>query len=86
LNQGARLNLRGGALNKIEKKEIAPDVARLFEEEVHGLKPDSSRKELCDLVNDYIYYQTDDLSKEEAHAIVDVTCRSGFKETRKRSS
>jgi hypothetical protein len=73
-------------MNKIEKKEIAPDAARLFEEEVLGLKPDISRNELCDLVNDYIYYQTDDMGKEEAHAIVDVTCRSGLKETKRRSS
>jgi hypothetical protein len=73
-------------MNKIEKKEIAPDAARLFEEEVLGLNPDISRKELCDLVNDYIYYQSDDMGKEEAHAIVDVTCRSGLKETKQRSS
>jgi hypothetical protein len=76
----------GGAMNKIAKKDSAPDAARLFEEEVHGLKPDISRKELCDLVNDYIYYQTDDLGKEEAHAIVDVTCRSGLKEIKQGSS
>jgi hypothetical protein len=38
------------------------------------------------LVNDTIYYQTDDMGKEEARAIVDVTCRSGLKETKRRSS
>jgi hypothetical protein len=58
----------------------------LFEKEVLEVKPDISRKELCDLVDDYIYYQTDDLGKEEAHAIVDVTCRSKMKKTGKRSS
>ena len=73
-------------MNKIEKKEIAPDAARLFEEEVRGLKPDISRNALCDLVNDYIYYQTDNMGKEEARAIVDVTCRSGSKKTKQRSS
>ena len=66
-------------MNRIEKKEIALQAAKLFEEEVLELKPDISRKELCDMVNDYIYYQTDDMSKGEAHAIVDVTCRSAMK-------
>jgi hypothetical protein len=70
----------GGVMNRIEKKKIAPQAAKLFEEEVRELKPDISRKELCDMVNDYIYYQTDDLSEEEAHAIVDVTCRLTSKE------
>ena len=67
-------------MNRIERKEMAPYAARLFEEEVRELKPDISREELCDMVNDYIYYQTDDLSKMEAHAIVDKGCRSGNKE------
>ena len=67
-------------MNRIEKKEVAPQAAKLFEEEVLELKPDISRKELCDMVDDYIYYQTDGMSKEEAHAIVDVTCRLALKE------
>jgi hypothetical protein len=67
--------LKEGVMNRIEKKETAPDAAKLFEEEVLELKPDVPREELCDMVDDFIYYQTDDLSKEEAHAIVDVTCR-----------
>jgi hypothetical protein len=66
-------------MNRIEKKEAAPDAARLFEQEVLELKPDIPRKELCDMVDDYIYYQTDDMSKEEAHAIVDMTCRLDLK-------
>jgi hypothetical protein len=66
-------------MNRIEKKEIAPGAARLFEEEVLGLKPDIPREELCDMVDDYVYYQTDDMSKEEAHTIVDTTCRSATK-------
>jgi hypothetical protein len=66
--------LRGGIMNRIEKKEIAYDAAKLFEEEVRELEPDIPRKELCDMVDDYIYYQTDDMSKEEAHAIVEATC------------
>ena len=61
-------------MNRIEKKETAPEAAKLFEEEVLEVKPDIPREQLCDMVDDYIYYQTDDMSKEEAHAIVDVTC------------
>ena len=67
--------LKGGDMNRIEKKEIAPDAAKLFEEEVLAVKPDISREELCDMVDDYLYYQTDDMSKKEARAIVDITCR-----------
>jgi hypothetical protein len=66
-------------MNRIENKAIIADAARLFTEEVRELMPDIPRKELCDMVDDYIYYQTDDVSKEEAHAVVDVTCRSAPK-------
>jgi hypothetical protein len=65
----------GGIMNRIENKEMAADAARLFTEEVLELMPDIPRKELCDMVDDFIYYQTDDVSKEEAHAVVDITCR-----------
>lgn len=61
-------------MNRIEKKETAFDAAKLFEEEVRELIPDIPRTELCDMVDDYIYYQTDDMSKEEARAIVESTC------------
>ncbi len=66
--------LKGGIMNRIEKKETAADAAKLFREEVVELAPDIPRKELCGLVDDFIYYQTDDMSKEEAHAIVEATC------------
>jgi methionine aminopeptidase len=62
-------------MNRIEKKETAGDAAKLFREEVRGLMPEISRKELCDMVDDYIYYQTDDMSRAEADVIVDATCR-----------
>jgi hypothetical protein len=61
-------------MNRIEKKEMAADAAKLFKEEVLELMPDIPRKELCDMVDDYIYYQTVDVSKEEAHAVVEATC------------
>jgi hypothetical protein len=63
-------------MNRIENKEMAADAARLFEQEVLGLKPDIPRKELCDLVDEYIYYQTDDMSRREAHAVSNETCRA----------
>jgi hypothetical protein len=66
--------VKGGIMNRIEKKETAADAAKLFQEEVRELMPDIPRKELCDMVDDYIYYQTDDMSKEEAHAVVEATC------------
>jgi hypothetical protein len=66
-------------MNRIENKEIVADAAKLFKEEVLELMPDITRKELCDMVDDYIYYQTNDVSKEEAHAVVDVTCRLATK-------
>lgn len=73
------MSRKGGVMNRIEKKEIAPEAAKLFEEEVLQVKPDISRKELCDMVDDFLYYQTDDMSKNEAHSIVDKTCRLGGK-------
>jgi hypothetical protein len=63
-------------MNRIEKRESAPDAARLFENEVVELMSDISREELCAMVDDYIYYQTDDLSRKEARAVVDETCRA----------
>jgi hypothetical protein len=61
-------------MNRIEKKETATDAAKLFKEEVRELMPDIPRKELCDMVDDYIYYQTDAMSRQEADAIVETTC------------
>jgi hypothetical protein len=61
-------------MNRIERKETAMDAAKLFKEEVRELIPDIPRKELCDMVDEYVYYQTDDMTKEEARAIVDATC------------
>ena len=66
-------------MNRIENKEIVVDAAKLFQEEILEMSPDIPRKELCDMVDEYIYYQTNDMSKEEAHAVVDVTCRLAVK-------
>ena len=62
-------------MNRIEHKETIADAAKLFKEEVLELMPDIPRTELCDMVDEFIYYQTDDVSRDEAHAVVDVTCR-----------
>jgi hypothetical protein len=62
-------------MNRIGKKELAPGAAGLFEAEVLALNPETPRSELCDMVDDYIYYQTDGLSRAEAHALVDGSCR-----------
>ena len=72
--------IKGGVMNRIEKKEMALQAAKLFEEGVLELEPDIPRKELCNMVDEYIYYQTDDMSKGEAHAIVDITCRLALNE------
>jgi hypothetical protein len=63
-------------MNRIENKETAADAAKLFEQEVLGLKPDVPRTELCAMVDEFIYYQTDGMSRTEARTIVDGTCRS----------
>jgi hypothetical protein len=65
---------REAPMNRVEKKEMASEAAKYFKEEVLELVPGIPRKELCDMVDDYIYYQTDDLSKKEAHAVVEATC------------
>lgn len=66
-------------MNRIGNKEIIADAARLFTEEVRELMPDIPRKELCDMIDDFIYYQTDDVSREEARAAVDGACRPALK-------
>jgi hypothetical protein len=76
------MGLKDASMNRIENKEIIAEAASLFAEEVLELVPDISRKELCDMVDDYIYYQTDDVSKEEAHAVVNGACKSALKRLR----
>jgi endonuclease V-like protein UPF0215 family len=61
-------------MNRFENKNAATDAARLFEEEVRELIPDIPQDELCAMVDEYIYYQTNGLSKREADSIVETTC------------
>ncbi len=63
-------------MNRIDRKEIAPDAAKLFENEVLELNSSTPRDELCAMIDDYIYYQTDDMSRSEARTVVDETCRA----------
>ena len=73
-------------MNRIENKESAPQAARLFEEEIRELLPDISPEELCEMVDAFLYYQTDSMSRTEAHAIVDMTCRLGMRENARRAA
>lgn len=63
-------------MNRIENKDTAKDAARLFEQEVMDLSPGIPREEVCSMVDDYLYYQQDELSRAETHVLVDETCLS----------
>jgi hypothetical protein len=64
-------------MNRIENKNTITSSARLFEQEVLELEPGIPRKELCDMVDQYLYYQSNGVSEAEASAVVDMTCRAG---------
>ncbi len=61
-------------MNRIENREHIADAANYFKETVLAAMPDIPRKELCDMVDDYIYYQADEVSKSEADAVTRETC------------
>lgn len=65
-------------MNRIGNRKLAPYASRLFQEEVLGLMKDVPREELCAMVDDFIYYQTDEMTRAEARAVVDATCRKGL--------
>jgi hypothetical protein len=50
------------------------DAAKYFKEEVLDIMPDIPRDELSEMVGEYIYYQQADVSKNEAHRVVEETC------------
>ncbi len=50
------------------------DSANYFKEEVLDIEPDIPRKELFDMVGEYIYYQQADVGRVEAHEVVEATC------------
>ena len=45
-------------MNRIERKETAPDAAKLFEEEVREISPEIPREILCNMVDDYLILST----------------------------
>ncbi len=61
-------------MNRIEKKENSRDAAKLFEQEVAELSPGLPQEELCSMVDDYIYYQQDEITRAESRAIIEETC------------
>ncbi len=61
-------------MNRIEKKESVAEAAIYFKEEVLEVVPDVPRDSLCKMVDQYIYYQQDDVSREEARTVVEQTC------------
>ena len=61
-------------MNRIENKETAAGAAKLFQDEVLELQPDIPRSELCEMVDEYIYYQQDDMTAGETHKVVEETC------------
>ncbi len=63
-------------MNRIENKNSAPGAALLFEKEILEVAADVPRDELCHMVDEYIYYQTDGMTRDEARTIVDRTCRT----------
>ena len=60
-------------MNRIESKETVAGAAKLFEEEVREQQPDISSGELCGMVKEYVYYQQDDMTREDARK-VEETC------------
>jgi hypothetical protein len=66
-------SLEGGNMNKTFDKWTV-DAANYFKEEVLDIEPDISRKDLSDMVGEYIYYQQADVGKDEAHEVVQATC------------
>ncbi len=61
-------------MNRIENKDMAAGAAVLFEKEVLEVQPDIPRQELCEMVDEYVYYQQDDMTRDEAHKVVEETC------------
>jgi hypothetical protein len=50
------------------------EAANYFKEEVLEIMPDIPREELSEMVGEYIYYLQAEVSKNEAHEIVEGTC------------
>ena len=61
-------------MNRIENKGMVNEAAKYFKEEVLEAMPDIDRGNLCEMVDEYIYYQQDDMTRDEAHRVIEETC------------
>ncbi len=61
-------------MNRIEDTVRTADAANIFKEEVLELSPGIQKEVLCDMVDDYIYYQKTDVTREEAKRVIEETC------------
>lgn len=61
-------------MNRIEDKETVAEAAKYFKEGVLETAPGIDRKNLCGIVDEYIYYQQDDMTRDEARKVVEETC------------
>ena len=61
-------------MNRIENKGMVNEAAKYFKEEVLEAMPDIDRENLCEMVDKYIYYQQDDMTRDEAHRVIEETC------------
>ncbi|HWR71677.1 MAG TPA: hypothetical protein VN604_00755 [Nitrospirota bacterium] len=60
-------------MNMTEAKGTV-EAAAYFKEEVLEIMPDIPREELSEMVEEYIYYHQPEVSKDEAHEIVEKNC------------
>ena len=62
-------------MNRIEDKGMVTEAAKYFKEEVLDMMaPGIDQETVCDMVDDFIYYQQDDMTRAEAHKVVEETC------------
>ena len=64
---------KGGNMNSVMDKWTV-DAANYFKEEVLDIMPDIPGEELSGMVGEYIFYQQADVSKNDAHTVVEATC------------
>ena len=68
----------------IENRQLAADTARLFQHEILRVRPDIPPDELHELVFEYLFYRTSDLSRAAVHLLVDEACCPSLPAVRRR--
>jgi hypothetical protein len=63
---------RGNMIKTSDKWTVV--AANYFKEEILNIEPDIPRKDLFDMIGEYIYYQQADVGKDEVHEVVEATC------------